>query len=173
MMPHDLIDWCPMIHRILFIFFYDAPWIRINYWFWLIDARWLQRDENSQKLIFYASHRPPGFSSGKFIFHDEFRWKNKKKCSATRVIGHSSQTQRIGWDTVCRSQELQVHVIDLTRWALFRRDSSPTWYPRCVAHTCISISFAWVRKCCLHGQTSPNEHSALIAIIDIRVIMVS
>ncbi len=77
------------------------------------------------------------------------------------------------WDPVCRSQKIQVHVIHRTRWSL-RWDSSPTWYLRCVTHTVIVL----LRKYLEHAQkmlTSPtvnSENSALIAIIEIAVIIV-
>ena len=42
-------------------------------------------------------------------------------------------------------------VIDRTRRPLLRRDSSPAWwYPRCVAHTGISL----LRKCPLHAHST-------------------
>jgi hypothetical protein len=87
--------------------------------------------------------------------------------------GPTSQKPVVGQHPVCRSQELQVHVIHRTRRSL-RWDSSPTWYPRCVTHTVIFL----LRKCLEKAQkmlTSPtvnSENSALIAIIEITVIIV-
>ena len=63
----------------------------------------------------------------------------------TACHGRSSQTQHVGWNAVCRSKEPQVHVHDSTRWSS-RWGSSPTWYPRCVAHTSILL----LRKCRNH-----------------------
>jgi len=66
--------------------------------------------------------------------------------------GPTSQKQIVGWDPVCRSQELQVHVIHRTRRSL-RWDSSPTWYPRCVTHKVIFLLInaqKRLRKCSLH-----------------------
>ena len=53
--------------------------------------------------------------------------------------GLSSPTPQFGWDTVCRSHELQVHVIYRTSWSI-RGDSSPTWYPRCDVHSVICFA---------------------------------
>ena len=55
--------------------------------------------------------------------------------------GRSSQTQLVGWDTVCRSHKLQVHVNYRTRWSIIRWASSPTWYPRCESVWCTFRQF--------------------------------
>ncbi len=81
--------------------------------------------------------------------------------------GSTSQKQLFCWDPVCRSQELQVNVIHSTRWSP-RWDSSPTWYPRCVAHTGIFLALIM-----LISPTENSENSALIEIIKITVIVVS
>ena len=81
--------------------------------------------------------------------------------------GPTLQKQVVCWDTMCRSQELQVHVIHRTRWSL-RWDSSPTWYPRCVTHTCFFLA-----QKTLASPAENIENGALIAINKKTFIIVS
>ncbi len=53
-------------------------------------------------------------------------------------------------------------------WPHLRRDSSPAWYPWCVAHTCISLP---IRQRAMLTSTTVN--SAIMAIIVIIVITAS